>query len=413
MMMVPFLFIAGAVFAYFVVLPERDQGAAELQLRQLRHPRPGQGPLQVHDPHLHRARARCSRSRWGSSRSTRMEIVTVAQLRANRRYAILVIAVLAMLLPGTDPITMLLSMVPLVFLYEASILIAALLDRRARARATADDGRAGPALATRTTTDAMLFDLRGRGRRNTIKVIYITLAFLMGGGLVLFGIGGNTSGGLVDAITGSSSQRRRRRRPLREGDRGGQEDARRQPEGRGRLRRADPRAGLPRRHRRAVRLEHRRVHRRRQGRPPRRRRVLEGLPGDRPQGHRRGGPRRLPHRPGLRRPRATSRASSTPRRSSPLNRNAVGPYAALAQYAYLAGQTRKGDLAAKKALELEDPDQRAAAQGRPRRRQAAGAQQAAQPPPPPSPPSPRRTPRRPPRTRSASKASRRQAKPEK
>jgi hypothetical protein len=51
----------------------------------------------------------------------------------------------------------------------------------------------------------MLFDLRGRGRRNTIKVIYIMLAFLMGGGLVLFGIGGDTSGGLVDALTGAGS----------------------------------------------------------------------------------------------------------------------------------------------------------------------------------------------------------------
>jgi hypothetical protein len=49
----------------------------------------------------------------------------------------------------------------------------------------------------------MLFDLRGRGRRNTVKVIYLLLAILMGGGLVLFGIGGNTSGGLVDAITGN------------------------------------------------------------------------------------------------------------------------------------------------------------------------------------------------------------------
>lgn len=51
----------------------------------------------------------------------------------------------------------------------------------------------------------MLFDLRGKGRRRTIKVIYVTLAFLMGGGLVLFGIGGDVSGGLVDAITGSPS----------------------------------------------------------------------------------------------------------------------------------------------------------------------------------------------------------------
>ena len=51
----------------------------------------------------------------------------------------------------------------------------------------------------------MLFDLRGRGRRRTVQVIYITLALLMGGGLVLFGIGGNTSGGLVDAINGGGS----------------------------------------------------------------------------------------------------------------------------------------------------------------------------------------------------------------
>ena len=52
----------------------------------------------------------------------------------------------------------------------------------------------------------MLFDLRGRGRRRTIKIVYITLALLMGGGLVLFGIGGGGAmqGGLVDAITGSS-----------------------------------------------------------------------------------------------------------------------------------------------------------------------------------------------------------------
>jgi hypothetical protein len=48
----------------------------------------------------------------------------------------------------------------------------------------------------------MLFDLRGRGRRRTVQAIYLSLAILMGGGLVLFGIGGNTSGGLFDAING-------------------------------------------------------------------------------------------------------------------------------------------------------------------------------------------------------------------
>jgi len=48
----------------------------------------------------------------------------------------------------------------------------------------------------------MLFDLRGRGRRRTVQVIYLSLALLMGGGLVLFGIGGGTNGGLFDAING-------------------------------------------------------------------------------------------------------------------------------------------------------------------------------------------------------------------
>jgi hypothetical protein len=49
----------------------------------------------------------------------------------------------------------------------------------------------------------MLFDLRGSGRRRVVKAVYITLAFLMGGGLILFGIGGGGAlpGGLVDAIT--------------------------------------------------------------------------------------------------------------------------------------------------------------------------------------------------------------------
>jgi len=46
----------------------------------------------------------------------------------------------------------------------------------------------------------MLFDLRGRGRRRTVQVIYLGLALLMGGGLVFFGIGGDVQGGLLDAF---------------------------------------------------------------------------------------------------------------------------------------------------------------------------------------------------------------------
>jgi hypothetical protein len=47
----------------------------------------------------------------------------------------------------------------------------------------------------------MLFDLRGR-RRRAVQATYLTLALLMGGGLVFFGIGGDVSGGLIDAFGG-------------------------------------------------------------------------------------------------------------------------------------------------------------------------------------------------------------------
>lgn len=54
----------------------------------------------------------------------RLGIVTPEQLADNRRYAVLLIAVAAMLLPGTDPVTMILSMAPLYVLFEFSLLMA-------------------------------------------------------------------------------------------------------------------------------------------------------------------------------------------------------------------------------------------------------------------------------------------------
>jgi predicted Zn-dependent protease len=52
----------------------------------------------------------------------------------------------------------------------------------------------------------MLFDLRSRGRRRTVQGVYLGLALLMGGGLVLFGVGaGNGFGGILNAFTGNGS----------------------------------------------------------------------------------------------------------------------------------------------------------------------------------------------------------------
>jgi hypothetical protein len=51
----------------------------------------------------------------------------------------------------------------------------------------------------------MLFDLRSRGRRRTVQVVYLGLAVLFGLGLVLFGVGTGSGGGLLNAFTGNGS----------------------------------------------------------------------------------------------------------------------------------------------------------------------------------------------------------------
>jgi hypothetical protein len=47
----------------------------------------------------------------------------------------------------------------------------------------------------------MLFDLKGK-RKRFVQVVYVALAILFGVGLIGFGIGGGASGGLFDAIKG-------------------------------------------------------------------------------------------------------------------------------------------------------------------------------------------------------------------
>jgi sec-independent protein translocase protein TatC len=129
LLMVPFLFIGGVVFAYFVVIPAA--------LKFLLHFNQHQFNLQI--------RARDYYSFFSLTLLAcgivfqlpvfllglvKMGITTPEKLRKNRRYAILVCAIVAAALPGVDPVSMLIEMVPLVLLYELSILLASLLGRR-------------------------------------------------------------------------------------------------------------------------------------------------------------------------------------------------------------------------------------------------------------------------------------------
>jgi len=125
-LMAPVLFVAGVLFCYFVVLEpaidflasfNSDEFNTQIRARDyysfvyLTMAAMGLGfqlPIAV-------------------IAAVRLGITTPQKLRKNRRYAILVIAVLAALLPTIDPITLLLEMIPMIVLYEGSIWLATLL----------------------------------------------------------------------------------------------------------------------------------------------------------------------------------------------------------------------------------------------------------------------------------------------
>jgi sec-independent protein translocase protein TatC len=64
----------------------------------------------------------------------RAGILSTCQLRKHRRYATVAVAALALILPGSDPVTTLLELVPMLALYELSILATAVLEHRDRQR---------------------------------------------------------------------------------------------------------------------------------------------------------------------------------------------------------------------------------------------------------------------------------------
>jgi sec-independent protein translocase protein TatC len=141
MAMVPFLFAGGVVFAYYFVLPNAinflqnfndDNYDILLQARD----------FYKFSIMVLMVMGILFQVPIGILAVTRVGIVTPAQLRKHRRYAILGIAILAMLLPGQDPVTMLMMMAPLIVLFEGSILLAAVLDRRAERAAAREEAQA-------------------------------------------------------------------------------------------------------------------------------------------------------------------------------------------------------------------------------------------------------------------------------
>jgi sec-independent protein translocase protein TatC len=67
----------------------------------------------------------------------RLNILTTATLRRNRRLGYFLVFVVAVLLPGVDPFTTTLEGLPLLVLYEGTIWLAVLMERRWASREVA------------------------------------------------------------------------------------------------------------------------------------------------------------------------------------------------------------------------------------------------------------------------------------
>ena len=130
MIMVPFLFVCGVAFGYFVALPRainflqnfNDQ-SFDILIRASDYYRFAVVLLAVI--------GLLFQIPTGVLAFTRLGIISARQLGRNRGYVILGLSVVAAVAtPTPDPVTMLIAMAPLVILFELSILMARVLERR-------------------------------------------------------------------------------------------------------------------------------------------------------------------------------------------------------------------------------------------------------------------------------------------
>jgi sec-independent protein translocase protein TatC len=128
LMLVPILFIAGVAFCYFVVLTPALDFLLNFNADEFNT------QVRARDYYsfitlLMLAMGIGFQIPVGVIAACRLGLTSPEKLRAGRRYAIVVIAVLAALLPTLDPLTLILEMIPLIALYELSIWLASILGR--------------------------------------------------------------------------------------------------------------------------------------------------------------------------------------------------------------------------------------------------------------------------------------------
>ncbi len=123
MSLVPVLFIVGVVFGFLVVLPAATNFLQNFNSDSFNV------LVQAKDYYKFAALVLLAMGLVfqlpvGILALTRLNVLTVTMLRKNRRYAYLALTVIAALLPGVDPVSMIIELVPLLLLFEMSIVLA-------------------------------------------------------------------------------------------------------------------------------------------------------------------------------------------------------------------------------------------------------------------------------------------------
>ena len=124
LLLVPVLFVGGVVFCYFVVLTPALEFLLNFNADEFNT------QVRARDYYsfvtlLMLAMGIGFQIPVGVLAACKLGVTSAEKLRRSRRYAIVVIVVLASLLPTLDPLTLILESIPLYLLYELSILMAA------------------------------------------------------------------------------------------------------------------------------------------------------------------------------------------------------------------------------------------------------------------------------------------------
>jgi sec-independent protein translocase protein TatC len=144
MLLVPVLFVAGVAFGYFVALPRAieflqnfNDDSFDILIRAADYYKFSIVLLAII--------GLLFQIPVGVLAVTRLGVVSARQLARNRGYIILGLAVVAAVAtPTPDPVTMIIAMAPLILLFELSVLLARVFERRREAAEAAgeaeDDG---------------------------------------------------------------------------------------------------------------------------------------------------------------------------------------------------------------------------------------------------------------------------------